>query len=130
MVNGCLIDFLKISFNNRDPVYVQIAEHVKKQVLVGNAKHGEELPSRRELAAMLGINPNTVQKAYKMMEKGGFVTTSGNYGSVVCVNERILGAIEKELTEGMVKEFVKSAKEVNLSFKYVIHMVSRLWDEN
>lgn len=124
-----LIDFSKINFNNKEPVYIQIASFVKRQILLGNIKSGDELPSRRELAALFGINPNTVQKAYRMMEGAGYVITVGNTGSVVFVDDKIHAAIEDELTKGMVNDFVRSAKELNMPFKRIIDLISEVWDE-
>lgn len=124
-----LIDFSKINFNNKEPVYIQIASFIKRQILLGNIQSGEELPSRRELAALLGINPNTVQKAYRMMEGEGYVVTVGNTGSVVFVDDKIHAAIENELTKGMVNDFVRSAKELNMPFKRIIDLISEVWDE-
>lgn len=124
-----MIDFSKINFNNKEPVYIQIASFVKRQILLGNIKSGDELPSRRELAALLGINPNTVQKAYRMMEGAGYVITVGNTGSVVFVDDKIHAAIEDELTKGMVNDFVRSAKELNMPFKRIIDLISEVWDE-
>lgn len=124
-----MIDFSKINFNNKEPVYIQIASFIKRQILLGNIQSGEELPSRRELAALLGINPNTVQKAYRMMEGEGYVVTVGNTGSVVFVDDKIHAAIENELTKGMVNDFVRSAKELNMPFKRIIDLISEVWDE-
>ncbi len=124
-----MLDFSDIHLNNKDPVYIQISHYVKRQILLKKAVSGDELPSRRELAALLNINPNTVQKAYKLMEQEGFVITHGNQGSFIWVNDCIYSKIEDELTRGMVAEFVKSAKEINLPFKRVIELITELWDE-
>jgi len=124
-----MLDFSNIKLNNKEPVYLQISLYVKRQILLKNAISGDELPSRRELAVQLNINPNTVQKAYKLMEEEGFVVTKGNQGSYIYVDESIYSKIEAELTRDMVAEFIKSAKEIDLSFKRVIDLISELWDE-
>lgn len=124
-----MLRFDSIKLNNKDPVYKQIAAYVKRQILLKNVVDGEQLPSRREIAAQLSINPNTVQKAYKLMEEEGFVITNGNQGSVIRIDDDILSRIEEELTQDIVKEFVKSAKEINLSFKKVIDLISDIWEE-
>ena len=56
-----MLDFRKLELNTTEPVYVQIVSFVKRQIFTGAAEKGESLPSRRELAAILKINPNTVQ---------------------------------------------------------------------
>ena len=51
------------------PIYQQIIRYVKQGIAAGTIRDGEELPSRRVLSALLAVNPNTVQKAYRMMEE-------------------------------------------------------------
>lgn len=108
---------------------MQIAQHVKRQVILRKTFSGDRLPSRRELAAQLKVNPNTVQKAYKLMEEQGYVRTSGNQGSSVYINDEIAKQIEQELTVQMVREFIAAANEINLSFKQVIDLISDLWEQ-
>lgn len=110
------------------PVYVQVAFYVKTQILLKNTFSGERLPSRREIAVQLGVNPNTVQKAFRLMEEEGYVRTSGNQGSVVYFDDRLLKQIEDELTLEMVDEWIASAKELHLTFKKVVDLISDRWD--
>ncbi|MFS0723008.1 GntR family transcriptional regulator [Paenibacillus sp. 1P07SE] len=124
-----MLSFYGLKLNTRDPVYIQTALYVKRQILLGYARSGDRLPSRREIAAQLQINPNTVQKAFKLMEDEGYVHTSGNQGSVIYVDAEIRQRIESELTHELVTEFIDSAKEINLSFKRVVDLVSELWDD-
>jgi len=107
---------------------LQAALYVKRQILLEKAVSGEKLPSRREIAAQLNINPNTVQKAFKLMEDEGYVRTSSTLGSVIYVDEAILKQIETELTDELVKAFIGSAKEIHLSFKQVIALISERWE--
>lgn len=123
-----LLNFYDLKLNNREPVYQQAAQYVKRQILLRNAASGDRLPSRREVAAQLNINPNTVQKAFKLMEDEGFVRTSSTLGSVIYVDDEVFRRIEAELTRELVKEFVDSAKEIQLSFKSVVELISEYWD--
>ena len=123
-----MLDFTLLQLDNKDPVYIQISNYVKGKILTGQLISGDPLPSRREVASLLSINPNTVQKAYRHMEQEGFLVTSGNTGSMVYTDPEILRKIEEELTKDMIKAFIKSAKEINLSFKRVFDLVSDLWD--
>jgi GntR family transcriptional regulator len=124
-----MLDFSGLVLSNRDPIYVQIASYVKKKILAGHVSNGDPLPSRREIAIMLGINPNTAQKAFRLMEEEGYVVTVGNMGSIISINDTILSRIKTELTENMVREFIQSAKDSNLSFKEVFDLISDMWDE-
>lgn len=123
------MNFQELRLNTRDPVYIQIVQFVKRQILLKIVRSGDRMPSRREIAAQLNINPNTAQKAFKLMEDEGFVHTAGTQGSAVYVDEAILARIEEELTREMVTAFIHSAKDVNLSFKRVVDLISELWDQ-
>ncbi|TCT13120.1 DNA-binding transcriptional regulator YhcF (GntR family) [Natranaerovirga pectinivora] len=124
-----MIDFSELKLNNKDPVYTQIAMFIKRKILLKQVEAGDILPSRRELAIKLEINPNTAQKAYKLMEEEGYVYTCGNNGSRIYVNEYIYRKIEEELRKTMTKEFIKLAKNINLSFKEVVDLINEMWDE-
>lgn len=124
-----MIEFAKLCFDNKEAVYEQIVMHVKRQILLGTAHAGEVMPSRRELAAKAGVNPNTAQKAYRQLEDEGIIVTNGNTASTIAVSDEIRAKIEDELTRGVVCEFVSRAKENHLSYKKVIDLVSELWGE-
>ena len=64
-----VISFENFIMEDGSPIYQQILRYIKRGVIAGSIKDGDELPSRRVLSAMLGVNPNTVQKAYRMLEE-------------------------------------------------------------
>ena len=74
-----------IQLNNRDPrpIYEQIKESLCRLILTGVLTEGERLPSVRELAGKLAINPNTIQRAYREMESEGFIYSVTGKGSYV-----------------------------------------------
>ena len=125
-----MLDFSELELNNREPVYTQLVSFVKRGVLCGAAKDGDVLPSRRELAALLGINPNTVQKAFRIMEEEGFVTTPRNAASALRVTPGLLERFGEELGREFVRGFVEQARQNGLSYKRVIEMISRYWEED
>ncbi len=122
------MDFRGLKLGNREPVYQQIAAYVRQQIFTGAAQSGDPLPSRREIAAQLGINPNTVQKAFRLMEDAGYIVTNGNSGSTVFVSDAIREQIETELTRGLILDFVRRARANNLSLSRVIALLGELWD--
>ena len=76
-----------------------------------------------------GINPNTAQKAYRLMTEEGYVVTDGNSGSYLRLTPALREKIDEELTRGLVEDFVARAKANRLSYKKVIALVSELWDD-
>lgn len=124
-----MVDFSDLQLNGREPVYMQIVTHVKRKILSGEARDGEPLPSRRELAGALCINPNTVQKAYKLMEEAGFVQTPRNAASHICAKDATIRALEEELGAAFVRRFIQEARANHLTYRAAIELISRYWED-
>lgn len=114
---------MNITFNNRDPIYLQVVRYFKEQITTGKLEAGQEIPSRRELAALLKINPNTAQKSYKEMEEQGLIITEGNSPSRITRDERLLNAIREELIQDAVGTFVASIKNINIPVDELLHVI-------
>lgn len=124
-----MLDFSELVLNTVEPVYTQINEFVKRQIFLGKAKKGDPLPSRRELATLLKINPNTAQRAFRAMEDAGLVLTPKNTVSVLYFDEEMLLEIHREMTADLVAEFVKRARENKLSLKEVMDLLKKEWEK-
>ena len=76
---------MQIQINNASarPVYQQIIDQVKRDIALGRLTPGDRLPTVRELAATLAINPNTIAKAYRQLEQDGIITTRTGAGAFV-----------------------------------------------
>ena len=68
---------------SKQPLYEQLVEQLRKQIILGVTEAGEAMPSVRQLATELGINPNTIQKAYHRMEAEGMIVSVPGKGSFV-----------------------------------------------
>ena len=73
-----------LDYRDARPIYTQIVEGFREQILAGILESGDKLPSVRELAAQLTINPNTIQRAYRELEAGGWIATVPGKGCFVC----------------------------------------------
>lgn len=114
---------MKASFNNRDPVYLQVVRYFKEQIATGGLTTGQEIPSRREIAGMLSINPNTAQKAYKEMEDQGLITTEKNFPSKITTNHEIVDSVRNELIMEAVAVFVDSIKPIQVPVDELIELI-------
>lgn len=106
-------------FNQREPVYLQVVRHFKEKVASGELQPGDEMPSRRELANTLGINPNTVQRAFKRMEEENLLYTEGNMPSRVTEDQSILGQVRSELMLDAVEHFIAAVKPIGVTLKEI-----------
>ena len=121
---------MEAKFNNRDPVYVQVIQHFKEQMAKGYYEPGQEIPSRRELANTLKINPNTAQRAYKEMEEQGLIFTEGNLPSRITKDEQMLKGVRKELIGEAVDQFVHSVQTINVALPEVLDLVKDAYEKN
>jgi len=121
---------MNVKFNNRDPVYVQVVRFFKEQIAKGLFEPGQEIPSRRELAHQLKINPNTAQRAYKEMEEQGLIFTEGNLPSRITKDEGVLKKVRKELIVEAVETFVHSVRTINVPLEEVLHIVKEYYEKD
>lgn len=124
-----MVDFSNIIWNNQEAVYIQITKHLKRLIFLKQVQAGETMPSRREMAAQLGINPNTAQKAFKLLEEEGCILTPKNAASTVYFDEAVYERIKQEFSRGLVLDFVRTAKENELSFHTVVALLTEEWDK-
>ena len=75
---------LHLDYRDSRPIYVQIMDALRQQIASGVLRQEEKLPSVRELAASLSINPNTIQRAYRQLEMEGWIATVPGKGCFVC----------------------------------------------
>ena len=83
---------------------------------------------RRELAVLLSINPNTVQKAYHILEEEGILSTGQSQRSEVRAAPAVLERVRKELTDDMMSELIERSRELGLEFQDVIRLLTECWN--
>ncbi|API92861.1 MULTISPECIES: GntR family transcriptional regulator [Virgibacillus] len=120
---------MKINFNRREPVYVQVIRYFKQQIATNMFEPGQEIPSRRELAGEIKINPNTVQRAYKEMEEQGLIYTEGNLPSKITRDEQVLKAVREELIMDAVDEFVATVQSVHVPFEEIVTLLQEKYEQ-
>lgn len=98
-----------IALNYRDskPIYEQIKDGFRRLIITGGLETDEKLPSVRELAVSLSINPNTIQRAYRELEAEGFIYSVAGKGSFAAA----VSEVSKEREEELLKKFDQVVKE-------------------
>ena len=99
-----MITFESFIMREGSPIYLQILLYIKRGIIAGSIKDGDELPSRRVLSALLGINPNTVQKAFTELERSGVAYSVSGKGRFVTDDV-------ESLKKNMIKNSFKSIKQ-------------------
>ena len=124
-------DILKIIISNNSsiPLYEQIKEAIKKEIVTGSLRAGEKLPSVRSLARDLKISILTVKKAYDELVEEGFIETRQGLGSFVLEDNSQLKQEEKNKTlEEKIIEVVKLAKALKISKKELEELIDFIYE--
>ncbi|SHE66852.1 DNA-binding transcriptional regulator YhcF, GntR family [Atopostipes suicloacalis DSM 15692] len=114
----------QVNFNSRDPIYLQVIDHFRERLVGDELVLGAELPSRRQIARQLGINPNTVQRAFSEMEEQKWIYTEPNRPSRVTENPATIQKLKKEFVEEAVKEFVASIQTIDITYEEVSELIA------
>lgn len=123
-----MISFEHFTMMDGSPIYLQILIYIKRGIIAGTIQHGDELPSRRVLSALLGVNPNTVQKAYKLLEDEGLIQSQMGAKSYVVVTEQKLQEIRAELLEDDARGAVDAFKLMGVSKEEAHNLIDKYWD--
>ena len=124
-----MVDFAGFVQTEGTPIYLQIMHYIKQGLAVGTIADGEELPSRRALSAYLTVNPNTVQKAYRLLEEEGLVQSHAGAKSYVYAGEARRNALRQELTENQLRGMVGIMRELGLTAGEAAAWVKKLYEE-
>ena len=111
------------------PIYQQILRHVKLGIAGGTIPHGETLPSRRVVSALLGVNPNTVQKADRLLEEEGLIQSRSGAKSCVAADEAARARVRGDLLREEAQSVVAAMKRMGLSRQEALDLIARHWEE-
>ncbi len=118
---------IQVDYRDRRPIYEQLVANVRALVLRGILTPDEQMPSVRTLAAELGINPNTIQKAYAELERQGVIYSSPGRGSFVCSDPAAIRAEELSARRTAIAEILREAKTYGLRREDAAVLVDEIW---
>jgi len=119
-----------IANSSPDPIYEQISRQIKAQIISGDLKEGEGLPSIRKLAKELQISVITTKRAYEELEKEGFIDTVSGKGCFVAMqNKEFLREKKMKIVEEKLGEAVNEAKLLGLNIRELREMLNLLYEE-
>ena len=109
------------------PIYLQIVRHVKRGIVSGTVALGDEVPSRRQLSALLGVNPNTIQKAYAMLEEEGLMTSHTGAKSYMTLTSDVVRAVREELLRADALSVIEALRQMGLDKAEAISLIETYW---
>jgi len=106
---------MSYNFDNERPIYVQLLEYIRLQIVSGVLKPSDRLPSVRDLALNMKVNPNTMQKALQELESEGMIYTERTNGKYVTDNTKLIQDVKKKLATEIVDKYFDNMKNIGIS---------------
>lgn len=113
-------------FDNERPIYIQLVEMIRINIVSGKFKKGQKLPSVRELALIMKVNPNTMQKALVELENEKLVYTERTNGKYVTEDEKLIEKTKKDLAQEKVNNYLNSMKSIGISYDLAVTYLQEL----
>lgn len=117
---------MKIVFDNNIPIYIQLVEQIKIDIIAGNLKPGERLPSVRDFALKNKVNPNTMQKALVELEQLLLVYTERTNGKYVTKDILLINKYKKEYADTVSQKYFSSMSTIGFSKEETIQYLSNM----
>ena len=124
-----MVSFNGFVIDDKSPIYMQIIRYIKRGIAAGVIKNQEEIPSRRMLASLLGVNPNTVQKAYHMLEEENLIESRSGAKSCIAADEERVAEIRKSIMEEDAVAAVKSMQALGITKVEAVALIDKYWQE-
>lgn len=113
-------------FDNERPIYIQLVELIRTDIVSGKYEKGSKLPSVRELALTMKVNPNTMQKALVELENEKLIYTERTNGKYVTEDEKKLEKIKKQLAQEKVNNYLNSMKSIGINYEDALSYLQEL----
>ena len=117
---------MPVKFSNDKPIFLQLAEIIKGDIISGKIKEGEKLPSVREFALIYGVNPNTVQKALQILEDDGLIATDRTNGKFANCGEELLKKEKDRVVSKELEQFVEKMNSFGVNKAEIINLINRM----
>lgn len=116
---------INLDYQSRTPIYEQIVGSIEKYVVLGILKEKEQIPSIREMASSIGVNPNTVKKSYDILERKGIIRTISTKGTFISENTKKLAQdrIDKEIKH--IKEEINELTKLGINFEEIVERLKK-----
>ena len=116
-------------FSDDRPIYIQLVEMLRFQIVSGRLRMGERIPSVRELALTAKVNPNTMQKALVELESEGLVFTERTNGKFVTNDMELIEKVKKNLAKEKIRNYLNGMKDIGIDKAEAIKYLQELGGE-
>lgn len=115
-----------MEFDNSVPIYVQVINKIKRDIISGTLKPGDKMPSTRDLAKELGINPNTTARVYKEMERDNLCYTKRGLGTYITESNERIELIRKEMADELINNFINGMLQLGFDYEDMVNFIKKM----
>ncbi len=123
-----MVSFQELVLGEDSPIYLQLIQYIKRGIVSGTIEDQDPMPSRRMVSALLGVNPNTIQKAYHILEEEGLLQSQTGAKSVITISPKTVNRLRKELIESDVKSVVVAMQSMGIGKEEALALFQELWE--
>ena len=124
-----MISFQDFRQTDGTPIYLQIVRYIQQGLAAGTIQDGDELPSRRVLSALLGINPNSVQKAFHILEEEHLMESRTGAKSCMTLPPDTLDALRREVLSDELRAMARTLRQLGISKEEALRLIEQAWEE-
>ena len=111
------------TFESNVPIYLQMVDKIKRYIITGAGKAGARLPSVREFAAQMKVNPNTVQKALSELEVSGLIYTERTNGKFITTDKELIDQVRDEYANALVEKYLQDMQNIGVDKQTAIEFL-------
>ena len=112
-----------MKFEENTPIYIQIMNYIKTKIITETLRKGDKLPSVRELAEEIKVNPNTVQRAYQELEREEVAYTQRGLGRYITEDQEKIKMLKKQMAEEIVSAFIEGMQKIGYNSEDIVNVL-------
>lgn len=117
---------MKVNFDAAKPIYEQIIDEIKRMIVRGELNPGDKLPSQRDMARLIEVNPNTIQRAYREMEILELVETKRGMGTFVKEDDKMVSDIKTEMARDAAEKFFQEMRSLGFTKEEILKWIDNV----
>jgi|SRR5690554_2538354 len=120
---------MKVNFDASRPIYEQIITEIKRMIVRGELNPGDKLPSQRDMARLLEVNPNTIQRTYREMEMLELVETKRGTGTFLKEDEEMIKDLKNEMARQATERFIREMNSLGFKKEKILQWIEKVSEE-
>lgn len=111
------------NFDSNQPIYLQLIRQIEMKIISGEYPPGSKMPTSRDLAMSAKVNPNTVQKAYMLLEQSEMISTDRTIGRFVTEDKDKINQMRSEAAKALAREYIEGMQAIGFSIKESVALI-------